>query len=79
MRHGPFPPGRYRHVSDDSVRALFEDAWGVPLLSEPGLRIPNMFEAALDGSFMGVYIQGEDPAQSDPDTQHVTAALAAME
>ena len=51
----------------------------MPLLSEPGLRIPNMFEAALDGSFKGMYIQGEDPAQSDPDTQHVTAALAAME
>ena len=54
-------------------------AWGVPLLAEPGLRIPNMFEAALDGSFKGMYIQGEDPAQSDPDTQHVTAALASME
>ena len=38
-----------------------------------------MFEAALDGSFKGMYIQGEDPAQSDPDTQHVTAAFAAME
>ena len=48
---------------------------GRPLLGEPGLRIPNMFEAALDGSFKGMYIQGEDPAQSDPDTQHVTAAL----
>ena len=44
--------------------------------SEPGLRIPNMFEAALDGSFKGMYIQGEDPAQSDPNTQHVTAALS---
>ena len=62
-----------------AVRGMFEDAWGVPLLSEPGLRIPNMFEAALDGSFKGMYIQGEDPAQSDPDTQHVTAALASME
>jgi len=57
----------------------FEKAWGVKLLAEPGLRIPNMFEAALDGSFMGMYIQGEDPAQSDPDTHHVTAAFKAME
>ena len=69
----------YRHVSDPVVRATFEAAWGVPLLAEPGLRIPNMFEAALDGSFKGLYVQGEDPAQSDPDTQHVTAALASME
>jgi formate dehydrogenase major subunit len=78
---GSFPHefSGYRHVSDAAVRGSFESAWGVPLQAEPGLRIPNMFEAALDGSFKGMYIQGEDPAQSDPDTQHVTAALASME
>ncbi|WP_386071047.1 formate dehydrogenase subunit alpha [Tahibacter sp. UC22_41] len=78
---GSFPhefPG-YRHVSDTAVRQSFEAAWGVPLHDEPGLRIPNMFEAALDGSFKGLYIEGEDIAQSDPNTQHVTAALGAME
>jgi formate dehydrogenase major subunit len=69
----------YRHVSDDAVRASFEQAWGVPLQAEPGLRIPNMFEAALDGSFRALYIEGEDIAQSDPNTQHVTAALSALE
>jgi formate dehydrogenase major subunit len=69
----------YRHVSDDAVRASFEQAWGVPLLAEPGLRLPNMFEAALDGEFKALYIEGEDLAQSDPNTQHVTAALRAME
>ncbi len=78
---GSFPHefSGYRHVSDPTTRALFEHDWGVPLIAEPGLRIPNMFEAALDGSFKGMYVQGEDPAQSDPDTQHVTAALAKME
>jgi formate dehydrogenase major subunit len=78
---GSFPhefPG-YRHVSDNAVRASFEQAWGVSLLDEPGLRIPNMFDAALDGEFMGLYIEGEDIGQSDPNTQHVTAALSAME
>jgi formate dehydrogenase major subunit len=78
---GSFPhelPG-YRHVSDTATRTLFEQAWGVSLQSEPGLRIPNMLEAALDGSFRGLYCQGEDPAQSDPNTQHVQAALEAME
>jgi formate dehydrogenase major subunit len=78
---GSFPhelPG-YRHVSDRITRELFENAWKVSIQSEPGLRIPNMLEAALDGSFKGLYCQGEDPAQSDPDTQHVQAALAAME
>ena len=78
---GSFPhelPG-YRHVSDAVTRHLFEQDWGVGLLDEPGLRIPNMFEAALDGEFKGLYLEGEDIAQSDPNTQHVTAALSAME
>jgi formate dehydrogenase major subunit len=69
----------YRHVSDDAARRSFESAWGVPLRNDPGLRIPNMFEASLDGSFRALYIQGEDFAQSDPNTQHVVAALSAME
>jgi formate dehydrogenase major subunit len=78
---GSFPHefAGYRHVSDEAARELFEDIWGVPLASEPGLRIPNMFDAALDGSFKGMFIQGEDFAQSDPDTQHVVAGLSAME
>jgi formate dehydrogenase major subunit len=78
---GSFPhelPG-YRHVSDSTTRRVFESVWGVTLESEPGLRIPNMFGAALDGSFKGLYCEGEDIAQSDPDTQHVHAALRAME
>lgn len=78
---GSFPhefPG-YRHVSDDGVRTLFEQAWQVPLQAEPGLRIPNMFDAALSGSFKGLYCQGEDIVQSDPNTQHVAAAMEAME
>ncbi|PKM11961.1 MAG: formate dehydrogenase subunit alpha [Gammaproteobacteria bacterium HGW-Gammaproteobacteria-3] len=69
----------YRHVSDTKTRALFESAWKVELQSEPGLRIPNMFSAAIDGSFKGLYIQGEDIAQSDPDIQHVHHALRQME
>ena len=78
---GSFPHefSGYRHVSDPAVRGMFEHVWGVPLAGEPGLRIPNMFEAALDGTFRGLYVQGEDIVQSDPDTTHVTSALAAME
>ena len=78
---GSFPheyPG-YRHVLDDSTRELFQNAWGVPLEREPGLRIPNMFDAALGGTFKALYCEGEDIAQSDPNTQHVTASLSAME
>lgn len=78
---GSFPhelPG-YRHVSDSATRTLFEEAWGVSIGHEPGLRIPNMFDAAIAGSFKALYCQGEDIAQSDPDTQHVAAALSSME
>ena len=78
---GSFPHelSGYRHISDQATRALFESVWGVALEPEPGLRIPNMFESALDGTFKGMYVQGEDMAQSDPNTQHVTAALSALE
>ena len=78
---GSFPhelPG-YRHVSDSTVRTSFEAAWGVDINPEPGLRIPNMFEAAITGSFKGLYCQGEDIVQSDPNTQHVAEALSSME
>ena len=78
---GSFPhelPG-YRHVSDDAVRGTFESDWGATLDNEPGLRIPNMFAAAVDGSFKGVFIQGEDFVHSDPNTKHVVAALEAMD
>jgi len=78
---GSFPhelPG-YRHVSDDAVRGIFENLWGSTILSEPGLRIPNMFDAAIGGTFRGLFVHGEDIAQSDPNTRHVTAALTAMD
>ncbi len=78
---GSFPhelPG-YRHVSEPAARAIFEHEWGVTLHDEPGLRIPNMIDAAISGTFKGIYIQGEDIVQSDPDTKHITAGLAAME
>jgi len=78
---GSFPhelPG-YRHVSQPGVRAIYEAEWGVKIDPEPGLRIPNMFDAAVEGTFLGLYVQGEDIVQSDPDTKHVTAGLSAME
>jgi formate dehydrogenase major subunit len=78
---GSFPhelPG-YQHISGEKAREVFEAEWGVKLDPEPGLRIPNMFDAAVDGTFKGLYVQGEDILQSDPDTKHVSAGLAAME
>jgi formate dehydrogenase major subunit len=78
---GSFPHelSGYRHVSDDATRDMFAATWGRALDHEPGLRLPNMLDEALGGGFRGMYIQGEDIAQSDPNTQHVTAALRAMD
>jgi formate dehydrogenase major subunit len=78
---GSFPHelSGYRHISGDATREMFEALWGVKLEKEPGLRINNMLDAAVDGTFMGIYIQGEDILQSDPDTKHVASGLAAME
>jgi formate dehydrogenase major subunit len=78
---GSFPHefSGYRHVSDDATRQMFEALWGVALDPEQGLRINNMLDEAVEGAFKGLYVQGEDIAQSDPNTQHVTAGLAAME
>ena len=78
---GSFPHefSGYRHVSNTAVREMFEEAWNVTLQGEPGLRIPNMLDAAVEGTFKALYVQGEDIAQSDPNTHHVTSGLAAME
>ena len=78
---GSFPhelPG-YRHISNPDTRAIYENIWGVKIKEKPGMRIPNMLDAAIAGEYKGIYIQGEDIAQSDPNTQHVTAGLAAMD
>jgi len=78
---GSFPHelAGYRPVQDDEVRGSFEKHWGVTIDPEPGYRIPNMFDAAVAGEYKGMYIQGEDLAQSDPNTLHVEAALRNME
>ena len=69
----------YRFVTDDEVRGSFEAEWGVALDAEPGLRLPNMFDAALTGHFRGMFIMGEDPVQSDPNQGHTIAAMSEME
>jgi len=78
---GSFPHefSGYRHVSDETAREQFNALWGVQLRGEPGMRIPNMLDAATVGEFRGIYVQGEDIAQSDPNTDHVTEALRSMD
>jgi formate dehydrogenase major subunit len=71
-------PG-YQKVVDAEVRARFEAAWGMSLAPTPGLRIPEMFDAAIDGRVRALYVLGEDIVATDPDTTHVRAAMAACD
>jgi formate dehydrogenase major subunit len=69
----------YRSVADEAVARAFEARWGVTLEREKGLSIPQMFDAAVGGSLRAMYIFGEDVAQTDPNTNHVVAALESLE
>ncbi len=71
-------PG-YRHVSDEKARALFERVWNVKLDGVPGMRLPDMLRAGLDGRFKGIYIMGEDIVQTDPDSNRIIESLKKME
>ena len=70
----------YQPVTDPAVRAKFEKAWGVQNLpSKPGLKSVEMLDEAAKGTFKGLFILAEDPAQTDPDLTHVRKALSSLE
>ncbi len=69
----------YRAVGDEAVAQAFEERWGVPLSRATGMKIPEMFDAALAGDLRAMYIFGEDVAQTDPNTTHVVHALEALD
>ncbi len=72
-------PG-YQPVADSPVSAKFAEAWGVKGLPKaPGLTLVEMMGAAREGKVKGMYIVGENPALSDPDSNHVWQALSALE
>jgi formate dehydrogenase alpha subunit len=79
--HGALPDTftDYRHVSDEAVASAFERRWGVRMKREPGMKIPEMFDAAVGGSLKAMYIFGEDVAQTDPNTDHVVHALESLD
>ncbi len=71
-------PG-YQKVDNEDVRKKFEKAWGVPLNPNPGLKATDVFPAAIEGKIKGLYIFGEDPVVSDPDTHHIVKALESLD
>jgi len=69
----------YQPVEDPKVRARFEAAWGLPLDPERGLTVVEIVAAALSGDIRGMYIMGENPFLSDPNTNKVRKALANLD
>ena len=67
-------PG-YQAVANDELRVKFESAWGVPLPPKNGLTVTEMIPAAGEGKVKALYILGEDPVMSDPDTNHIRHCL----
>ena len=71
-------PG-YQKVTDPEKLAFFESLWGRKLSGKPGLKIPEMFDAAHAGTLKAMFVMGEDPVMSDPDANHVKKGFEAME
>jgi predicted molibdopterin-dependent oxidoreductase YjgC len=78
---GPLPatlPG-YQSVTNQELRGKFEKAWNVKISPKPGLKSIEMLDECKRGNFKGLFILGEDPAQTDPDLNHVWKALESVE
>ena len=71
-------PG-YQKVKDPAVIAKFEKAWNTKLNPKVGLHATDVFPAAIKGDIKGLYIYGEDPVVTDPDTHHIIKALESLE
>ena len=69
----------YQPVSNEEVVKKFENAWGVKLSREPGMKLTTMFPAAIEGDIKAMYIMGENPVLTDPDVHHVREALSKLD
>lgn len=69
----------YQPVTNESARQKFETAWGTPLSGKIGMTVTEMIPGILDGKIKALYIMGEDPLMSDPDTNHIRRCLDACD
>ncbi len=70
----------YQSVTDDTVREAFTGVWGSDDFSnEKGLTVTEIVDQVYAGNIKGMYIQGENPAMSDPDVDHARDAFAKLE
>ena len=71
-------PG-YQKVDNEAARKKFEQAWGVELNPYVGIKLTEMMPAARDGLIKSLYIMGENPVITDPDSKHVIEALESLD
>jgi formate dehydrogenase major subunit len=75
----PHQGAGYFEVNDPDVHRRYEEFYGVKLNGEPGWKIPEMFEAAIDGRLKALWLMGEDVVQTDPDSAHVKKAMGSLD
>jgi formate dehydrogenase major subunit len=75
----PHQGAGYFEVNDPGVHRRYEEFYGVKLNEEPGWKIPEMFEAAIDGRLKALWLMGEDVVQTDPDSAHVKKAMGSLD
>jgi formate dehydrogenase major subunit len=69
----------YHRVSDQAVRQQFEALWGTTIDAKPGLTVVEIMHAINEGRIRGLFVEGENPAMSDPDLDHARASLASLQ
>lgn len=69
----------YQHIETDDIRKRFEDVWGSSLDPKKGLTVVEIMHAVIAGEIRGMYVMGENPAMSDPDTRHAREALSSLD
>jgi formate dehydrogenase major subunit len=75
----PHQGAGYFEVSDPAVHQQYEEFYGVKLSEEAGWKIPQMFDAAIEGKLKALWLMGEDVVQTDPDSEHVKHAMESLD
>jgi formate dehydrogenase major subunit len=75
----PHQGAGYFEINDPEAHKLYEQFYGVKLTEEPGWKIPQMFDAAIDGRLKALWLMGEDVVQTDPDSEHVKHAMESLD
>ncbi len=75
----PHQGAGYLDVTNPEYHSLYEDFYHAKLPLHAGLKIPQMYDAALGGKLKAMWLMGEDNVQTDPNTQHVVSALSQLD